>query len=291
MAVDEEVIGRLLASLPESLRDQVGPVVHPVAQGWDNAVWRVGPRHSLRVPVREVAAPLIDLEFQWVDEATRPLRDLGVRVPRPVHYGSAGPLYPWPWLLVEWVPGVVLTAVPVAERASLAKELARALPALHRRAPPMAPLNPLRGVPLRERQRLTAADAESAHIRLGAEVARRLFNILADAEAAPAFAGPLVWCHGDLHDGNLTLGRTLGMLDFGDLTRGDPAVDLRVLWLSLDADQRGECQERLGSHYDVHVWARARGWAAAFILAVAADATGRTVFADSLEHASVQLGS
>ena len=44
-----------------------------------------------------------------------------------------------------------------------------------------------------------------------------------------------VWIHGDLHPGNLLVrdGRLSGVLDFGDVTAGDPATDLSVGWMLL----------------------------------------------------------
>jgi aminoglycoside phosphotransferase (APT) family kinase protein len=40
-----------------------------------------------------------------------------------------------------------------------------------------------------------------------------------------------VWLDGDLHPGNMLVigGRLSGVIDFGDLTSGDPATDLALL--------------------------------------------------------------
>jgi orotidine-5'-phosphate decarboxylase len=56
-----------------------------------------------------------------------------------------------------------------------------------------------------------------------------------DALAAPAYEGPPVWLHGDLHPANILVrhGRVSGVIDFGDITSGDPAADLSVAWMLL----------------------------------------------------------
>ena len=303
--VDESRVRRLLAGLPHGWRDlRDGPVEH-VATGWDNAVWRVrgraaGQEYAMRIPVRRAAVPPVLAAARWGAEVTAPVRAAGFRAPVPRHVADPGDLLPWPWCLVEWVPGAVLSSVAVARRGPVGAGLATALPLLHRAAPPDAPLNPFRGVTLAARRALTERQFPGARVHLGEQVTAALLRIVDAGVAAPEWPHPPVWCHGDLHEANLTLDEhsppgdaALGFLDLDDLTSGDPAVDLRVLWLVLDADQRAQARAALEASgaYDDHVWTRARGWAAAsFVLPVAADPQGRVVFADAIDHALDQLG-
>lgn len=306
--VDDSLVRRLLGSLPARWRDLRDAPVEHVATGWDNSVWRVGggdpsrhePQYAVRIPVRRAAAPLILAAARWIGEVTGPIRAAGFRAPVPLHVADpAGPV-PWPWCLVEWVPGTVLSAVPVHRRGSVADGLAAALPFVHRPAPPHAPVNPGRGVTLAARRALTERHLPAARHHLGADVVTDLVRLVDLAAAAPGWPQAPVWCHGDLHAANLALdergprgGPALGFLDFDDLTSGDPAVDLRALWLVLDTDQRARARTTLEASgaYDPFVWTRAKGWAAAsFVLPVAADPEGRETFADAIEHALVQLG-
>jgi aminoglycoside phosphotransferase (APT) family kinase protein len=76
-----------------------------------------------------------------------------------------------------------------------------------------------------------------------------------------------VWVHGDLHPGNLLRanGRVVAVIDFGDLTAGDPATDLAVAWmLFAPADRPALCA---AAGADGATWRRARGWALALSLA------------------------
>ncbi|WP_442941951.1 phosphotransferase [Nonomuraea sp. NBC_00507] len=56
-----------------------------------------------------------------------------------------------------------------------------------------------------------------------------------DAAVAPGWAGPALWLHGDLHPANVLTadGTICGVIDFGDLFAGDPAVDLAAAWILL----------------------------------------------------------
>lgn len=298
--VDEALVRGLLATLPATWRHLRDASVTPVAVGWDNSVWRVGPRYAVRIPVREAAAPLLANEAAWAEVVSAPLRERGIVVPRPVYQGATPERHPWPWLLVEWVAGEPLSRVAHADRGPVAAALAEALPGMHRPAPAQAPVNPARGVTLRERAAITARAAEQARAHLGEDCVGTLLARVGAAQEADGWPHPPVWCHGDLHDQNLVLDTdaatgtavgTVGVLDFGDLTSGDPAVDLRVLWTTFTADQRATAVQSLAGSgaYDPHVWQRARGWAAAFVLAVAADERGRGAFAATIAHACAEL--
>ncbi|HEX9227390.1 MAG TPA: phosphotransferase, partial [Arthrobacter sp.] len=103
---------------------------------------------------------------------------------------------------------------------------------------------------LRDRERYPQAEALSA--------------VWAQARAARAWDGPPMMLHGDLHPGNVLLadgGSLAGVIDFGDVGAGDPAVDLAVGWLMFDAGARHRFMGAFGSAVDGDTWLRARGWA------------------------------
>ncbi|MET1063672.1 MAG: phosphotransferase, partial [Arthrobacter sp.] len=88
--------------------------------------------------------------------------------------------------------------------------------------------------------------------------------VWAQACAAKAWDGPPMMLHGDLHPGNVLLaggGSLAGVIDFGDVGAGDPAVDLAVGWLMFDAGTRRRFMGALGLTADGDTWMRARGWA------------------------------
>ncbi|MFE7359184.1 phosphotransferase, partial [Streptomyces sp. NPDC057543] len=84
-----------------------------------------------------------------------------------------------------------------------------------------------------------------------------------DAVAAPAWEGPPLWVHGDLHPANVVVsdGTLSGIVDFGAMFAGDPAWDLAAAWVLLPAG----CASRFFNVYaqaDEGTIRRARGLAA-----------------------------
>lgn len=297
--IDVEQVRELLRTLPDELAHLRDAPIEEVAKGWDNSLWRLGTEtaaeYAVRIPVRSFAAPIIETATGWVREASGPLRANGIRVSLPIHQGAPAAGIPFSWSVVTWVPGRLLSTVPVAERAPAAEALARALPAFHRPAPADAPVSRSRGITLQERRTFLPRHLPTAREILGNDVVDALLQIIGEAEAAPPWPLAPTWCHGDLHTLNATLDSSggLGILNFDDLTQGDPAVDLRMLWIAFDEPTRAQVQERLEASgaYDPAIWTRARGWAASsFLLPVVADPESRDSFADAIEHTCRELG-
>jgi aminoglycoside phosphotransferase (APT) family kinase protein len=96
------------------------------------------------------------------------------------------------------------------------------------------------------------------------------------ALAVRTWNGPPLWLHGDLHPANILVsgGRLSAVIDFGDVTAGDPATDLSVAWMLLPtgvhAAFRSGYTAMSGSVLDDDSWERARGWALALSVAVLA---------------------
>ncbi|MGN7251800.1 aminoglycoside phosphotransferase family protein [Arthrobacter sp. SAFR-014] len=229
-----------------------------VANGWDNATFRLGDDLAVRLPRRNEAVPLIVHEQLCLPGIAR---RSPVPVPVPVHAGRPAPDFPWPWSIVRWVPGTAALDRRPADRAPAVDGLAAFLKALHVPAAAGVPVNPLRGVPLPDRDATVMARlADGKRYRQAAE----LEALWAQACAAPAWDGPAMMLHGDLHPANILLaaeGSLAGVIDFGDVGAGDPAVDLAVGWLMFDAGTRQRFIRAFGSSVDRDTWARARGWA------------------------------
>lgn len=269
LRVDERLVRTLLA---EQHTDLTGEL-RLVANGWDNVIYRLGDDLAVRVPRRDVAAHLIAHEQRWLPVLAP---QLPVPVPVPVRIGVPSATFRWSWSVVEWVEGIDGADVGASERTQLAVPLARFVTALHTPAPrtpeghlhPDVPINPVRGVPLASRDRA---------VRERLRELDRLWDVTAlgsvweAALDAPRWQGPPIWLHGDLHPGNLLLddrGALATVIDFGDLTAGDPATDLATAWLSFRPEARAVFRAVVadGSHpdsgaKDAATWLRARGWA------------------------------
>jgi aminoglycoside phosphotransferase (APT) family kinase protein len=227
-----------------------------LANGWDNVVFQVGGDLLARLPRREVGARLVSHEQHWLPVLAP---QLPLPIPAPVRTGQPGLGYPWPWSIVPYLPGRVAAEDP-PEPAAAAVSLGGFLAALHTPAPPGAPVNPFRGVPLAERTDTVMRNLSAVADQVDRAAVRLVW---AAALAAPRWTGPPVWVHGDLHPANILVhrGRISGVLDFGDLTAGDPAADLSAGWMLLPADCHPAFRASAGAS-DTS-WARATGWAVA----------------------------
>lgn len=261
MVVDAVLVTTLLE---EQHPDLAGLPVRPLAEGWDNALFRVGDELIARLPRRRAAAVLVEHELTWV---SRLPADLPLPIPRPVRPGVPGAGFPWPWSVVPWLPGADAEETPPDDLGAAADALGAFLAALHQPAPPDAPPNPYRGVNLAARTRLFEQGVDRAAAWLDRAVVRaRWYELL----QVPPWAGPALWVHGDTHPRNLLVdgGKLSGVVDFGDLTGGDPACDLAVAWMLFPPGPRQRFRDALGPAVDDDTWQRARGWALALGVAL-----------------------
>lgn len=268
ITIDDPLIRRLLA-------DQAADVVPDAAtrplslaeSGWDCEMWSLGDDLAVRMPRREVAARLLVHEHEVLPTLARLIAPSGVGVPAPLVQGLPSGGYPWRWSVVPWFDGTSALSVPRAERTPWAPELARALRLMHVEAPAEHPVNPFRGVPLADRDEAVEARLAALHERRAApdERLRTAQELWRAAVAAPAHSAPPVWIHGDMHPGNLVAhdGRLAAIIDFGDVTAGDPAYDLAIAWLAFDPAGRERFVATLADRHDDATWTRARGWAVA----------------------------
>ncbi|MCA1220117.1 phosphotransferase [Streptomyces sp. 8L] len=231
------------------------------ALGWDNQVWRLGDDLAVRLPwATETADALLRKEHTWLPLlAPR----LPLRIPVPQRLGEPSARFPRPWLVTTWVPGEPADRAPATRGADAADALAAFLIALHRPAPD--------GVPdCRGRVGALSDAAESFAQGLTSAAERGLISdpdavraVWEDAVAAPHWAGPRLWLHGDLHPANILTasGTFCGVIDFGDLCAGDPAVDLAAAWILLPDGAADRFHEAYRPSPDVATLRRARGWA------------------------------
>lgn len=253
VAIDAALVRRLLASQCPELAD--APLV-PFAEGWDNVLFRVGDAWIARLPRRRLGAELVAAEQRWLPElAPR----LPLPIPVPVHAGRPGEGYPWRWSLVPMLPGAA--AAQEAFAPGEGERLGAFLAALHVVAPDEAPHNTYRSGPLATRADAWIERRERLRV-VGEALDDRLELIWQRGLEAPAETSR-IWLHGDLHPLNLLLagGRLTGVVDFGDLAAGDPAVDLIAAWMAFDAQSEREALLAT-SGADAARVDRGRAWAA-----------------------------
>jgi aminoglycoside phosphotransferase (APT) family kinase protein len=251
--IGESLARRLLAS---QFPQWSGLAVRPVeSAGWDNAIFRLGADLAVRLPRRRIGAGQTEKEHRWLPVLGP---QLPVAIPVPVGNGVPGEGYPWHWTVCPWLPGEVAASVPVADLGQVAMSLARFIRALQLIDPTGGPVTEQRGGTLADRDRNSREAAEALR---GSIDVRPILAVWEAAVAQPAWTGPPVWMHGDLHPANLLIsnGELTGVIDFGLMGVGDPACDLMVAWTYLSADARQVFRDELA--VDGPTWARGRGWA------------------------------
>jgi aminoglycoside phosphotransferase (APT) family kinase protein len=270
--------------LARSLVDEVWPALRPVSAsdigaGWDNSAYLINGSLVFRFPRRAIAVPLMETEIgllPWLAP------QLPLRIPIPAYVGSPSQRYPCPFAGYRMIPGHTLLAAPLpdSDRMALARPLARFLATLHSistdEAKTMgAPADTLERLNIAKRRPVTRARLDAiaaAGIRCDIARIEHLLDTLPVIERPTA--DTLV--HGDLHSGQIVINeqrQIAGIIDWGDVHVGDPAVDLGGVQATLPRDCQEEFLQEYGPVDDV-VWAAARGraiWQTIALLAHSVD--------------------
>jgi len=234
IAVDGELAGSLIG---EQFRDLAGASILPFGLGWDNTAYLVGGQWVFRFPRRSVAVKLIDREVRLLPTiAPR----LPVAIPFPTHLGQPTERYPWPFLGYRLIAGTTACHARLSdeERISWAPPLAAFLRALHGLSADEATALGAPGdelsrldVPVKMTRALTQLGELHGHSLLNDSLVARLEHVLENTSTPPALrTGTVV--HGDLYARHLLAddARALvGVIDWGDIHVGDPAVDVSVV--------------------------------------------------------------
>lgn len=252
------VAGLLAEQFPEWREEPLRPLL---PGGWTNRAFRLGETKLLRFPTARRYADLPERERLWLPLLAPQLE---LEIPEVVALGIQGRGYPWPWLITEWIEGTTVSRTSVPDDAALARDLARFLRQLHAIQPPErvalplpGPVNFHRGGDLAVYDQETRAALEELRGRIDMEAGAALW---ARALSSRHAAGP-VFTHGDLTPENMLArdGRLAAVIDWGNLTHGDPACDLVMAWTHFEAPARQTFRKALP--LDPETWARGRGWA------------------------------
>jgi aminoglycoside phosphotransferase (APT) family kinase protein len=236
LVVDEKLAGRLLRQFPELELESL----RPFAEGWDYTILLVNERWAFRFPRREIAVPGVQREIAVLPELA-PL--LPIPVPVPVFVGEPSEHFPWPFFGSELLPGRELgeAALDDTERVELGRSLASFLRLLHEtevayELPPDG--NRRADMSVRApKAREQLDDLEAAGVWRRPASVDRLLDTAEELPPSDAFAV----VHGDLHFRQVLVGEDAGptgVIDWVDVCRTDPAIDLSMLWSYLPREGR-----------------------------------------------------
>jgi aminoglycoside phosphotransferase (APT) family kinase protein len=243
LEIDEALVRALLA---EQFPDWADLPLERAGDGTVNVIYRLGDELSVRIPRRKGPDVEEDIEFRWLPVLAP---HLTVAIPKPVARGRPGAGYPWFWSVHTWLEGHLPTEpLPVEDVAALVSALQR----IDTAAAPEPDYG--RGRPLSHRDPYVRDALE----RVAAPGALELWE---RAVGAPEWKEARVWVHADLDRRNVLVhdGRLTGVLDWGGLGVGDPALDVMVAWKLVAREERDRFRELLD--VDDATWLRAQGWA------------------------------
>lgn len=229
--------------------------------GSSNWVFRVGDDLALRLPRSDDYADL-GKEITW-------LPTLGARmrtpIPRVEFVGTPSETFPREWAVVTWIAGRTPPNLNAPAQRSLAASLGEFVTDLHA----VGTAGEVGGA---ERWGYRCGDPVTDTTDAWVdEMAVELRDLFDPAQVRLAWErlreveptkGSRVWVHTDLSAENVLVddaGSLAGVIDFGALGVGDPAVDLIYAWDLFDAPARVVFARAAGA--DAATVARARAWA------------------------------
>jgi aminoglycoside phosphotransferase (APT) family kinase protein len=212
-----------------------------LGQGWDCDVWSFG-ETAFRFPRRAMGVGLLEAELKVLPHLA-PHLDLAI--PAPTHVGEPVEDFPYRFFGHQVVPGVPADQAnqDEASRAALAPQLGRFLRQLHAIDPGevRAPEDDFKWDMARKAK---AALARLPMLPRGEDLAA-VEGVLTDL---PPNAHGRTLIHGDVYVRHLMLGPEglVGVIDWGDVRWGDPAIDLAAAYSFLPPAARDAFWEAYG---------------------------------------------
>jgi aminoglycoside phosphotransferase (APT) family kinase protein len=225
--------------------------VELLGEGFDNTVFTVNEKYVFRFPRRVVAVELLQTERRLLP---RLVPMLPIAIPEPLFIGSPSGAFPWLFLGYKKVHGHTPSSLTREERLKSVEPIARFLQVLHHFPVEQARLlgvsgdqferlNLVRRKP-KLRDNLEKIKAFGLYTKLSDIL--RFVEGLAEDEPDQTEA---VLVHGDLHIRNILVdskGAISGVIDWGDVHIGHPALDLSLVYSFLPREGRERFYEIYG---------------------------------------------
>ena len=238
--------------------------VEPFGIGWDNAAFLIDGHVVFRFPRRRIVARLIEREAAILPHIA-PRLPLAISAPQFI--GKASGEYPWIFAGYERIDGATACSVVLSDesRTALAEPLARFLRALHDVEPAEFVA---RGLPpdeigrLDHEKRFEITRKRVATLTVSGHIAGEdIFTAWLEAHPPlPLGDAKRRLVHGDLYARHILLNdwaRPTGIIDWGDVHLGDPALDLAIAHLVLPSSAHAVFRAAYGP-IDDRTWNAAR---------------------------------
>jgi aminoglycoside 2''-phosphotransferase len=225
--------------------------VEYLGSGWGNDAFLVNGEWVFRFSRQSDAVPWLEREIAVAPRVAAILKPFGLTTPRFGKLGKPGPHFPYAFTCHRLVPGVAGDALPKSDLDVdvLARTLGRALGALHVASIDAVDLPSESDGPKEWLARLRG-DGPRVRAALPADLEQLCEPWIAGRVELPAdYTGALRLLHNDLCPDHILVderdGRPVGMIDFSDISLGDPVNDFVPFYCWLG----GSFAERLLDHY------------------------------------------
>lgn len=235
--------------------------------GWDNRTFHLGDKMLVRMPSAKDYELQVEKEQKWLP-LLAPL--LPLSIPKPLEMGVPDEGYPWKWSIYNWIEGKTLAAANLSNLTEVARSLGEFLSVFHKIDSAGGPQPGLhsfyRGGDLKVYDNQTQQAIKSLKGTINTSLASEVWHTALSSQ----WQNTPVWVHGDISIGNLLVqnGRLSAVIDFGQLSVGDPACDLAIAWTYFDDESSKVFRETLPLDQDT--WCRGRAWTLWKALIVAA---------------------
>jgi aminoglycoside phosphotransferase (APT) family kinase protein len=208
--------------------------IKQLGEGFDNTVIQINGQFVFRFPRRPIAVTLIQVENQLLPSIAG---TLPLDIPEPIFFGKPSTIYPYPFTGYKIVKGHLPVEGSVANKIESAKRFAHFLKVLH-----SFPVDKARslGVQPDGLRRLDVSFRQKSLMENVSTLLKLGYN--EQAYAVKDFVGgigeldvqhPSSLVHGDIHIRNVLLddeGILTGIIDWGDVHIGNPAIDFSFLY-------------------------------------------------------------
>lgn len=268
LVIDVFLVRRLIDSQFPEWKDL--PIQPVVMSGWDNRTFHLGKEMLVRLPSAADYELQIEKEHRWLPKLAP---NLPLSIPFPLAMGRPEHGYPWKWSVYRWLEGHSANSAPITDLTEFATDLANFLSSLHRIDTTGGPTPGLHSFYRGGSLAVYDADTRQAIATLESKIDATSAIAVWEKALSTSWTNPPVWVHGDISTGNLLVkaGKLCAVIDFGQLSIGDPSCDLVINWTLFHGKSRETFQRLLS--LDADTWARAHGWALWKALVVAAGFT------------------
>ncbi len=220
--------------------------------GWDNSAFVINDKWIFRFPRREIALPLLEAEWCALPKLAP---HLPLPIPLPKWRGAPTSRFTWPFIGYERLPGFTACYVNLTEeeRGALAEPIARFLSHLH--TAPHAVLSECQ-IPGDNLSRIDwkcmipkiLKNIEELSLLNLLENRKRLESVIDGLRDLRAPVQSAI-VHGDFYVRHLLVDKShklVGIIDWGDIHIGDPAIDLAIAHSFLPVQAQAKFREAYG---------------------------------------------